>query len=327
MRRREFITLLGGTTVAWPLAAQAQQPRMPVIGLLSGGTLEDEAFRVNAFREGLRETGYVEGRDVAFEYRWAENHYDRLPALAAELVHSQVTLIASLGPTLSALAAKAATADIPIVFYIGADPITVGLVPSLNRPGANITGVSILYNVIVKKQFEMLHEAVPNATLIGFLVNPRNSNAASDTSDVQAAASVLGSKLTIVQASTDNELEGAFAKFTDPHVDAVLIATDTLFRNQVNQLGALAVRHRLPMICSWRECTTAGGLMSYGASQTEAYRQQGIYAGRILKGEKPADLPIVQPTKFDFVLNLKAAKSLSLTVPISLQVAADKVIE
>jgi putative ABC transport system substrate-binding protein len=302
-------------------------PGMPVIGLLSGRKLEDEAFRLTAFRGGLSETGYVEGRNVAFEYRWAENHYDRLPALAAELVHSQVTLIAPLGPTLSALAAKAATAEIPIVFYIGADPITVGLVTSLNRPGANITGVSILYNVIVKKQFEILHEAVPKATLIGFLVNPSNSNAASDTSDVQAAASVLGSKLTVVQASTDNDLEGAFAKFAEQHVDAVLIATDTLFRNQVNQLGALAVRHRLPMICSWRECTTAGGLMSYGASLPGTYRQQGIYAGRILKGERPAELPIVQPTKFDFVLNLKAAKSLGLSVPMSLQVAADNVIE
>jgi putative ABC transport system substrate-binding protein len=327
MRRREFITLLGGAAAAWPLAVRAQQLRMPVIGLLSGGTLKDEEFRVNAFREGLGETAYVEGRNVAFEYRWAENHYDRLPTLAAELVHSQVTLIASLGPTLAALSAKAATTEIPIVFYIGADPIEVGLVSSLNRPGANVTGVSILYNVIVEKQFEMLHQAVPNPTLIGFLVNPTNSNAASDTNDVQAAANVLGSKLTVVQASADSDLEGAFANFAKQQVDAVLIATDTLFRNQVDQLGALAIRHKLPMICSWRECTTAGGLMSYGASLPDAYRQQGIYVGRILNGEKPADLPIVQPTKFDFVLNLRAAKSLGLTVPISLQVAADKVIE
>jgi len=327
MRRREFIALVCGAASTWPLMARAQQPRMPIIGLLSGGTLEDEAFRVNAFREGLSETGYVEGRNVTFEYRWAENHYDRLTTLAAELVRSQVTLIASLGPTLAALAAKAATAEIPIVFYIGADPIEVGLVGSLNRPGANITGVSILYNVIVKKQFEMLHEAVPKPNLIGFLINPTNSNAASDTNDVQAAAGVLGSKLAVVQASADSGLEGAFAKLAKQHVDAVVIATDTLFRNQVDQLGALAVRHKLPMICSWPECTTAGGLMSYGANISEAYRQQGIYAGRILKGEKPADLPIVQPTKFDFVLNLRAAKSLGLTVPISLQVAADKVIE
>jgi putative tryptophan/tyrosine transport system substrate-binding protein len=327
MKRREFITLLSGAAAAWPLAVRAQQLRMPVIGLLSGGTLKDEAFRVNAFRDGLGETGYVEGRNVAFEYRWAENHYDRLPTLAAELVHSQVNLIASLGPTLAALAAKAATTEIPIVFYIGADPIEVGLVGSLNRPGANITGVSILYNVIVEKQFEMLYQAVLNPTLIGFLVNPTNSNATSDTNDVQTAANVLGSKLTIVQASTDSALEGAFANFAKQQVDAILIATDTLFRNQVDQLGALAVRHKLPMICSWRECATAGGLMSYGANILESYRQQGTYAGRILKGEKPADLPVIQATKFDLVINLKTAKTLGLTVPLPLLGRADEVIE
>jgi putative tryptophan/tyrosine transport system substrate-binding protein len=327
MRRREFITLLGGAAAAWPLAVRAQQLRMPVIGLLSGGTLKDEEFRLNAFREGLSETAYVEGRNVAFEYRWAENHYDRLPTLAAELVNSQVTLVASLGPTLAALAAKAATTEIPIVFYIGADPIKVGLVSSLNRPGGNVTGVSILYNVIVEKQFEMLHQTVPNPTLIGFLVNPTNSNAASDTNDVQAAANVLGSKLIVVQASADSDLEGAFANFAKQQADAVLIATDTLFRNQVDQLGALAVRHKLPMICSWRECATAGGLMSYGANILESYRQQGTYAGRILKGEKAADLPVVQATRFDLVINLKTAKTLGLTVPLPLLGRADEVIE
>jgi putative tryptophan/tyrosine transport system substrate-binding protein len=327
MKRREFITLLGGAAAAWPLAVRAQQLRMPVIGLLSGGTLKDEEFRVNAFREGLGETAYVEGRNVAFEYRWAENHYDRLPTLAAELVNSQVTLVASLGPTLAALAAKAATTEIPIVFYIGADPIKVGLVSSLNRPGGNVTGVSILYNVIVEKQFEMLHQTVPNPTLIGFLVNPTNSNAASDTNDVQAAANVLGSKLIVVQASADSDLEGAFANFAKQQADAVLIATDTLFRNQVDQLGALAVRHKLPMICSWRECATAGGLMSYGANILESYRQQGTYAGRILKGEKAADLPVVQATRFDLVINLKTAKTLGLTVPLPLLGRADEVIE
>jgi len=327
MKRREFISLLGGAAAAWPLAAHAQQPAVPVIGLLSGGAPEAEGFRVEAFRQGLGETGYVEGRNVSFEYRWAGYHYDRLPALANELVRLQVNLIAAIGPTLSALAAKAATTTIPIVFYIGADPVKVGLVTSLNRPGGNVTGVSILYNVIVEKQFEMLHEAVPTAALIGFLVNPSNSNAESDTDDVRAAARALGAKLTIVPARTESDLEGAFATLAEQRVGALLVATDTLFRNRVDQLGALAASHRLPMICSWRECTTAGGLMSYGARISDAYRQQGIYAGRILKSEKPVDLPIVQPTKFDFVLNLKSAKALGLAVPLSLQVAADEVIE
>jgi putative ABC transport system substrate-binding protein len=324
--RRKFITGLG-SAAAWPLTARAQQPTMPVIGILSGGTMEAEAFRVNAFRKGLSETGYVEGRNLAFEYRWAENHYDRLPALAAELVHSQVAVIVTLGPTLSALAAKAASATIPIVFFIGADPVKIGLVASLNRPGGNITGISLLFNVIVAKQFELLHETVPKATAIGFLVNPANSNVASDTADAQAAAEALGQKLVVVRANAESELETAFASLVEQRAGALLVAADVFFRGRVDQLATLAAAHHLPMLSPWRETTIAGGLMSYGASLVDGYRQQGLYTGRILKGEKPDDLPVVQPTKFDFALNLKTAKTLGLSVPLTVQVAADEVIQ
>jgi ABC-type uncharacterized transport system substrate-binding protein len=327
MKRRDFITLLGGAAAAWPLAARAQQPAMPVIGILGGGTADDDAFRVSAFRQGLSEAGYVEGRNVAFEYRPADGHYDRLPALATELVRSQVVVIATIAPTLAALAAKAASATIPIVFFVGADPVKVGLVSSLNRPGGNVTGISVLFNVIVAKQIEMLHETVPKATSIGFLVNPTNSNAGSDTSDAQAGARALGQKLIVVQVSAEREFETAFSTLVEQRVDALLVAADGLFRGRIDHIVELAVRHRLPMLCPWRECTVAGGLMSYGASAADGYRQQGIYAGRILKGEKPADLPVIQPTKFEFALNLKTAKALGLTVPLTLQVAADEVIE
>jgi putative ABC transport system substrate-binding protein len=326
MRRRKFITLIGGAVVTWPLAARAQQA-MPGVGLLSGGTLEDDAFRVNAVRQGLAENGIVEGRDVAFEYRGAGGRYDQLPALAADLVRSKVAVIASLGPTLSALAAKAASTTVPVVFYMGADPVKVGLVASLNRPSGNVTGVSLLFNIVVAKQFELLREAVPGATSIGFLVNPANSNAKPDASDAQVAAQALGQKLIIVQARTESEFQAAFETLAEQRIGALLLMADVFFHGQLDQLAALALRHRLPMLSSWREGTAAGGLMSYGANSADGYRQQGLYVGRILKGEKPVDLPVVLPTKFQFVLNLRTAKALGLMVPLSVQVAADEVIE
>ncbi len=328
MKRRDFITALGGAAAIWPLTARAQQPSMPVVGLLSGGTLETDAFRVSAFRQGLAESGYAVGRNVTLEYRGASGRYDQLPALANELVDSQVKVIVTLGPTLAALAAKAASTTIPIVFFIGADPVKVGLVASLNRPGGNITGVSLLFNVIVAKQFETLREAVPTAAAsIGLLVNPANSNAESDTSDAQAAAQVLAQKLVVVHAGSDKELENAFTTLAGERVAALLVTADVFLRSRVDHLAALALRHQLPMLTPWRECTTAGGLMSYGASQTEGHRQQGIYAGHILKGEKLGELPVIQPTKFQFVLNLKTAKTLNLSLPPTLQVGADEVIE
>jgi putative ABC transport system substrate-binding protein len=326
MRRRKFITLIGGAVVTWPLAARAQQA-MPGVGLLSGGTLEDDAFRVNGVRQGLAENGIVEGRDVAFEYRGAGGRYDQLPALAADLVRSKVAVIASLGPTLSALAAKAASTTVPVVFYMGADPVKIGLVASLNRPDGNVTGVSLLFNIVVAKQFELLREAVPGATSIGFLVNPANSNAKPDASDAQVAAQALGQKLIIVQARTESEFQAAFETLAEQRIGALLLMADVFFHGQLDQLAALALRHRLPMLSSWREGTAAGGLMSYGANSADGYRQQGLYVGRILKGEKPADLPVVLPTKFQFVLNLRTAKALGLMVPLSVQVAADEVIE
>jgi ABC-type uncharacterized transport system substrate-binding protein len=288
IKKREFIALLAGAAAAWPLAARAQQSVTPVVGLLGGGTSEADAFRVKAFRQGLSETGYVEGRNVAFEYRWAEGHYDRLPAPATELVRSRVAVIVALGPTLSVLAAKDASGTIPIVFAIGAEPVKFGLVASLNRPGANVTGVSTLFNVIVEKQFEMLQETVPKTGFIGFLVNPANSNTASDTKDAHAAALALGQKLIVVGASVESEIETAFATLAEQR---------------------------------------AGGLMSYGANLADAYRWQGIYTGRILKGEKPADLPVQQSVKVELVINLKTAKTLGLTVPLPLLGRADEVIE
>jgi putative tryptophan/tyrosine transport system substrate-binding protein len=325
MKRREFITLLGGAA-AWPLAARAQQPAMPVIGLLGPGTPEGDAFRVGAFRQGLSETGYVEGRNITIEYRWAEHHYDRLPALATELVRSQVAVIVALN-TDSALAAKAASAAIPIVFEIGADPVKLALVASLNQPGANVTGISVLFNVIVEKQFEILQETVPTAGLIGLMVNPISSNTGSDTKDAQAAALALGKKMVVVKASRENEIEAAFATLGEQRAGALLVAADPFLRSRIDKLVALAARHELPMLCPWRECPATGGLMSYGASLADGYRLQGGYVGRILKGEKPGDLPVQQAVKVELVINLKTAKVLRLTMPTALLVRADEVIE
>jgi putative ABC transport system substrate-binding protein len=327
MRRREFITLLGGAAVAWPVAARAQQPTMPAIGFLSSGSLESDAFRVSAFRQGLSEAGYVEGRNVAFESRWAEDQYERLPALAAELVRHEVAVIVTMGGNPSAVAAKSATATIPIVFAIGADPIKLGLAASLNRPGGNITGVSFLINTLVAKQFEVLHETVPKTALIGFLVNPTNPNADTDTKNVLAAAGSVGQKMAIVQARTDSELEKVFVTLVQQRAGALVVSADVFFINRRDKLVELSARQKVPTIYALREYVAAGGLMSYGTSITEAYRVVGLYAGQILKGEKPADLPVQQSTKVELLVNLKTAKTLGLTVPPQIVARADEVIE
>ena len=326
MRRREFITLLGGAAVAWPLAARAQQRAKPVVGFLGTGSPQSDAFRVAAVRQGLIEAGYVEGQNVAFEYRGAEEHNERLPALAAELVRREVAVIVTMGGIASAVAAKSATATIPIVFITGADPIQLGLA-SLNRPGGNITGVSFLINTLVAKQFEVLHETVPNTALIGFLVNPTNAIAELVTKNVLAAAQLVGQKLLVVQAHTDSELEAAFVTLVQQRAGALVVAGDPFFVDRRDKLVELAARQKVPAIYNLREDVAAGGLMSYGTSITEALRIVGLYAGRILKGERPADLPVQQSTKVELIINLKTAKELGLTVPPQIVARADEVIE
>jgi putative ABC transport system substrate-binding protein len=326
MKRREFIAALG-TAVTWPLAARAQQPAMPVVGFLGAGSAESDAYRVAAARKGLIEAGYVEGRNVAFEYRWAEDRYERLPALAAELVRREVAVIVAIGGNTSALAAKAATATIPIVFEIGGDPIGMGLVANLNRPGGNITGVTFLVGTLAAKQLEILHEAVPNAALIGFLVNPANADAEFKTKDALAAAESVGQKLLVVQARTDGELEAAFAALVQQRAGALVVGAEPFFTGRRDKLVELAARQKLPAIYTLREFVTAGGLMSYGTSITEALRLSGLYTGRILKGETPADLPVQQATKVELILNLKTAKALGISVPLPLLGRADEVIE
>jgi putative tryptophan/tyrosine transport system substrate-binding protein len=327
IRRREFITLLGGPA-AWPLAARAQQPALPVIGFLSSETPSGYAFRAAAFRQGLSEAGYVESRNVAIEYRWAEGHYDRLPALAADLVRRQVAVIAAAG-TQSALAAKAATTTIPIVFSTAADPVAEGLVASLARPGGNATGVNNLATELVQKQIEKLHQMVPAATAIAALVNPTNPTLAEPaTKEVQAAGRTLGLKMIhIIQASTERDIDAAFATLFRLGAGALVVCPDTFFTSRRDQIAALAIRHAIPVIYHLRELPAAGGLMSYGPSATDGYRRVGIYAARILKGERPGDLPVQRATKFDLVINLTTAKVLGLEVPFYLQQLADEVIE
>ena len=327
MRRREFIAALSGAVVAWPLAARAQQSAMPVVGFLGTGSPQSDAFRVAAVRQGLTEAGYVEGQNVAFEYRWAENQYERLEALAAELVRRNVAVIASIGGINSAVAAKSSTAIIPIVFATGGDPIKAGLVASLNRPGGNVTGVSFLTETLVTKQFEVLHQTVPSATLIGLLVNPTLTIAEAERSDLLATVESLGQKLLIVKATTDSELDAAFVALAQQHPGALMVMGDAFFLSRRDKLVELTARQRIPTVYNLREYVAAGGLMSYGTNITEAHRIAGLYAGRILKGEKPADLPVQQSTKVEFAINLRTAKALGLDVPLPLLGRADEVIE
>ena len=327
MRRREFITLLGGAPLVWPLAAGAQQGAMPVAGFLGSGSPQSDAFRLSAVRQGLTEEGYVEGRNVVFEYRWAEDQYERLPELAAELVRRQVAILISIGGTNSAVAAKSSTATIPIVFAAGGDPIKLGLVASLNRPGGNVTGVNFLVETLGAKQFEVLHEAASKTALIGILVNPTNAVAEAENKSVQAAAEFSGQKLVVVQAHTDSEVDAAFVTLVQKRVGALMVLGDAFFLSRRNKLVELAARQAIPTIYNLREYTIAGGLMSYGTSITDAHRIAGLYAGRILKGEKPADLPVQQSTKVELVINLKTAKVLGLTIPLPLLGRADEVIE
>jgi putative ABC transport system substrate-binding protein len=326
MKRREFITLVGGAA-AWPLAARAQQPGMPVIGFLHPGSPETYAKFSAEFRKGLGESGYVEGRSVAIEYRWAHGENDRLPELAADLVRRRVDVIATPGGIAAALAARAATATIPIVFMGGADPVQLGLVASLNRPGGNVTGISAMNSELGAKQLGLLHELLPGATRFALLVNAGNPQIESVVTEVQSAASAIGRVLEIVSARTNRDINAAFADAVQKRADALLISPDPLFTNRLVKLATLATRHAMPAIYALREFAESGGLMSYGSNFTASFRQAGVYTGRVLKGEKPADLPIVQATKFEFVINLQTAEVFGIEVPPTLLARADEVIE
>ena len=327
MKRREFITLLGGAAATWPLAARAEQVAMPVIGWLGSESRDSERVRVLHFRQGLKEAGYVEGQNVAIEYRFADGQYDRLAALITDLVRRQVTIIALTGAP-AALAAKGATTTIPIIFEVADDPVRLGLVASLNRPGGNLTGLTSLNVEVAPKQWELLHEVIPAATIIALLVNPISSTRTEATTrDAQVATRRLGMRLHILHASSERDFETVFATFAQVQADALVIGPDSLFFSWGEQLGMLTLRHRVPAICPYRAFAVAGGLMSYGASVTDLYRLVGVYVGRILKGEKPADLPVEQPTKFELVINLKTAKALGLTIPPSVLARADEVIQ
>jgi putative ABC transport system substrate-binding protein len=327
MKRRDFITLLGGSVAGWPLTAHAQQPAMPVIGLLGSESPDLYVDRLRAFRQGLSETGFAEGRNVAIEYRWAEGQNNRLPALAADLVRRQVSIIATLGSLPAVPIAKAATATIPIVFAIGADPVAVGLVASLNRPGGNVTGVTSLNVEVGPKRMELLHELVPTVTVIALLINPTNPAAQAQSGEMQAAARTLGLQLHVLPASTESDLDTAFATLAQLRARALVIGIDPFFTNRTEQLAARALRLAVPAIYHFREFAAAGGLMSYGGSVVESNRLAGVYAGRILKGEKPADLPVQQAVKVELVINLKTAKALGIIVPPALLTRADEVIE
>jgi ABC-type uncharacterized transport system substrate-binding protein len=326
MRRRDFITLLGGAA-AWPLAARGQQPAPPVIGFLNGASPGEWTRSLAAFRQGLKESGFVENRNVNVEFRWAEGRYERLPELAADLVRRHVAVLVATGGSTSALAAKAATSTIPIVFSTGGDPVSEGLVASFSRPGGNCTGVTLITTALAGKRLEILREVVPTASAIGMLLNPNSASARPQTEDIESAGRAIGQQVHILGAGNADEIDAAFAAMAQTRIDALLVGADPFFSSRREQLVALAARQRIPTIYEWREFPEGGGLMSYGSDRAEGYRQVGIYTGRILKGEKPADLPVVQSTKVEFVLNLKTARSLGLTISLPLLGRADEVIE
>jgi len=327
MRRRDFITLFGGAATAWPLAARAQQPAIPLIGHLNSQTEDRLGYRVDWWLAGLRDAGFVVGQNVAVEYRWADNQFDRLPALAAELVQNKVAVIVTEAGPAPARAAKAATSSIPIVFVMGTDPVKIGLVASFNRPGGNITGVSTLLQELAGKRLDLLRELIPDAITIGYLHDSRDISSEQDTKDMLAAGQALGRRVVPVGAQTDSDFEQAFAVLAQEHVAAFVINAGVLFTNNRAKLVALAQRYKIPALYAFREFTVDGGLVSYGASERDAYHQLGDYTARILKGARPADLPIMQPTKFELVINLKTAKALGLTVPPTMLTLADEVIE
>jgi putative ABC transport system substrate-binding protein len=326
MRRREFITLLGGA-VASPLAARAQQPALPVIGFMSGRSPEDSTHLVAAFRQGLAENGFVEGQTVAIEFRWADGDYDRLPALAADLVSRKVAVLVGVGGDVSAVVATKATRTIPVVFGMGGDPVKAGLVASFNRPGGNVTGYTVLTSEMESKRLGLMRELVPGVSLIGILVNPQLPATVQELADLEPAAKGVKQQLFVARADNDAELDTALASFVQQRVGAFLVTSAPFFDTRMNRIVSFAAQNRLPAIYQFREYAVAGGLISYGPNIVESYRNGGAYVGRILKGEKPADLPVLQPTKFDFVINLKTAKVLGLTVPPTLLAEAGEVIE